>query len=145
MIEKTGDMFKVKYDWYVITTNGTVKRNGACVMGRGTAYIAQTMYSKLPFQLGQMIKVHGSKVFTFPEYKMITFPVKHDWFQKADLELIKRSVSEMLEIINPHLTYCMGRPGCNNGQLLWEDVEPLVRVLPDNVFVYSLNLPKSLK
>jgi len=38
-------------------------------------------------------------VFYFPEYGLITFPVKHNWWEAADLDLIDRSARELLRII----------------------------------------------
>lgn len=138
MIEFHGDLWKAPADWRIITVNGTVKRNGEAVMGRGCARQASLRYPELTWELGQMLKSKPSAVFVFAHHKLITFPVKYEWYQKADLQLIKRSVSELLEIIETQYVYAMTRPGCNNGKLDWHDVKPLVEILPNNVHVWDL-------
>jgi len=63
-----------------ITTNGFVKKDGSCVMGRGCAREAAARFPTLPFQLGRKIRAEGNHVFYFPEYKLLSFPVKHVWW-----------------------------------------------------------------
>ena len=63
----------------VITTNGFVKRDGTCVI----------KFSGLPHKLGTRISAEGNRVFYFPEHRLITFPVKHTWWEAADLGLIR--------------------------------------------------------
>jgi hypothetical protein len=50
MKEVFGDAFDLikNYDSLCITTNGYVKNNGACVMGRGIALTAARKYFMLP-------------------------------------------------------------------------------------------------
>jgi len=83
-----------------ITTNSFVKRDGSCVMGRGCAKEAAVRFEWLPRKLGAAISKHGNHVFYFPEYRLITFPVKHVWWEPADPKLIERSARELLETIN---------------------------------------------
>ena len=120
--------------WYfpgiiAITTNGFVKRDGSCVMGRGCAKEAAVRFEWLPRKLGAAISKHGNHVFYFPEYRLITFPVKHVWWEPADPKLIERSARELLETINnlktPEPVY-LPRPGCGNGQLRWENVKEIL-------------------
>ena len=139
MIEVTGNLWTYPADWHVITTNGFVKKNGECVMGRGCALEAKTKYPDLAKKLGHAIKIYGNRMWWFPEYMLATFPVKHQWFEKADLELIKDSVDTFLMNIKEFdkCEFVMPRPGCGNGQLKWEDVKPIVSKLPDNVKVIT--------
>lgn len=113
--------------WIVVTTNGTVKNNGACVMGRGIALQAAQKFPALPFELGKFLKDYGNILLMFGDKKLLTFPVKHNWWEKADLNLIERSAKELAEFnfyldSNIYLT----RVGCGNGKLLWEDVKPVL-------------------
>lgn len=138
MIEVTGDLWTYPADWRVITTNGTRKRNGACVMGRGCASEAKAKWPWLPNLLGAYIHDEGNHVYRFDDIQLLSFPVKHNWWEKADPELIKQSVAELKDM-------CFGqfdeteivipRPGCGNGGLRWEDVKPLLEILPDNIKV----------
>jgi len=138
MIEVKGNLWTYKADWRAITTNGTVKKNGQCVMGRGCAREADLQYG-IAKMLGSHIKEHGNIVWAWPTEKLIFFPVKHNWYEKADIELIEKSTNSFLNMISawPELTFVIPRPGCGNGGLKWEEVRPILEPLPDNVKVIT--------
>ncbi len=99
------------------------------MMGRGCARQAAARFPELPYQLGTKISVQGNHVFNFPEYVLITFPVKHNWWEAADLDLIDRSARELLRIIEVKKikeAIYIPRPGCGNGKLRWEDVKKIL-------------------
>lgn len=136
MVELKGDLWSYHKEgkWVVITTNGTIKSNGACVMGRGVALDAAKLYPNLPFLLGDKIKKKGLRVHCFSMTKLIAFPVKHQWHQKADIELIKKSCEELIEVCKiidsmeeKNLDIYLPRPGCGNGGLNWKEVKPLLQ------------------
>lgn len=131
MKEITGDIwnFWEKGASIVITTNGYVKRDGSCVMGRGIAFSAKQKFPKLPLELGEALTINGNHVFRFPQYHLFSFPVKHVWWEPADLELIEQSCQELLKNIalGPSMSEIyLVRPGCGNGQLQWKDVKPIL-------------------
>ncbi len=98
MKEVFGDLWE--FDGLIaITTNGFVKRDRTCVMGRGCAKQAAIKFQGLPRKLGTKISAEGNHVFYFPEHRLITFPVKHTWWEAADLGLIERSARELLKMI----------------------------------------------
>jgi hypothetical protein len=110
-----------------VTTNGFVKKNGECVMGRGIANQTKLKFPEFPALVGEKIRQFGNKVFYYQGYDIITFPVKHNWWEMADLELIKQSVIQLLEIIDYFDTVYMTKPGCHNGKLDWEtQVKPIL-------------------
>ena len=79
--------------------------------------------------VGVKISAEGNQVFYFPECKLITFPVKHNWWEAADLGLIERSARELLKIIEVRKIkepIYLPRPGCGNGRLKWEDVKKIL-------------------
>jgi len=88
-----------KGNWIVITTNGTIKQNGECVMGRGVALDAKIRFPEFPLKLGYMIEHAGNIVADFPKYRIITFPVKNNWFEKADINLIEKSCRALKELM----------------------------------------------
>jgi hypothetical protein len=141
MIEIYGDIWDTKCDVICLTTNGDIKKNGAAVMGRGVAYQAKVRYPGIEHEIGSVLKDRGNHVsfVGFRNEPFIVFPVKHHWHEKADLELIARSTSELEEAIQDisSLSFVLPRPGCGNGQRTWEGVKPIVEVLPDNVYVIS--------
>jgi hypothetical protein len=114
-----------------ITTNGSVKKNGEAVMGRGCAKEAMDRYRGFPKMLGDRIKAYGNKPHLFHLSGcriIITFPVKVEWHYQANKDLIRSSA-----MILKHIVDRLGiekivipRPGCGNGQLKWEEVKPIL-------------------
>jgi hypothetical protein len=106
-------------------------------MGRGCALEAKRRYLNLAKHLGALLGTpDGNRVYYFPP-DMVTFPVKHQWYEKADIELILSSAYELAAMANEHgwALVVMPRPGCGNGHLSWSDVRPVIEPLLDNRFV----------
>ena len=144
MIEVVGDLWTYPADIRCITTNGTIKADGRCVMGRGCALEAARQWPTLPQILGEHLRYKGNHVGWLYGGNVgnivLSFPVKHEWFQKADLELIKRSAKELMRFpaVSRGRTVVLPRPGCGNGRLTWDEVKPvLAPILGDNVFVIT--------
>lgn len=113
--------------YIVIPTNGYLKKSGENVMGAGLAKQVKEKYPEFPKLFGNEIKKYGNVPLIFTEYKLITFPVKHVWWEKADLKLIQESARLLNEEwihIPDHIF--MPKVGCGNGQLNWKDVEPII-------------------
>lgn len=115
----------------VITTNGFVKKNGECVMGAGVALQAKKMNTWLPKIIGEDINKHGNNVFVydnvFDGFDLITFPVKHAWWEKANLALIRKSAIQLRALTkDKYDAVVMPKPGCGNGKLNWSDVRPIL-------------------
>ena len=146
MKERDGDIWKAIADYYVITTDGDVRKDGAAVMGRGVALQAKKRFSGIEYTLGRGIQLRGNHVKLIG--RLITFPVKHHWRQKADLELIKRSANELRNLINDlnvrnmfalPLRIALPRPGCGNGGLDWKSVKSWIEIVLDDRFtVYQI-------
>jgi len=121
--------------WIVITTNGTVKNNGEAVMGRGVALQAKNRFPELPKILGDLLKKYGNQVYYITTIHIFTFPVKHNWYEKADLDLIEKSCRELGRSNCPGIEpYYMVRPGCGNGGLDWKNVKPILEKYLDDRF-----------
>lgn len=108
-------------------------------MGRGTALQAAKMYPWLPADLGRLLKSERNVPYTFfplGYLSLITFPVKHHWREKADLDLIEQSTKLLVDIANcfDYKEIFLPRPGCANGQLVWEEVAPILVPLLDDRF-----------
>lgn len=132
MIERKGDMFAEYLSpevIYVITTNGYVKNDGSAVMGRGTALVAAQINKSLPKVLGDLLLSHGNRPFLLPG-NFVSLPVKHKWDEKADLGLIDMSLQHLYSLLvhywTPERKVYLPRPGCGNGQLSWDTVQPFV-------------------
>lgn len=120
-----------------ITTNGMVKLNGECVMGRGNALQATQKVPGIAKELGSLIKEQGNMVTLLDEGRILAFPVKKLWMLKADLALIAES-ARLLGVMAREMAdtmFYLPRPGCGNGGLEWEQVRPMLEGLPGNVRV----------
>lgn len=121
--------------YITITTNGFVKRDGACVMGAGIALQAKTKFVELPHELGSRIRKDGNYVYRWDKYRLFTFPVKHVWWESADLALIERSLIEIVALSHDLDTIGIVKVGCGNGKLSWDTVRPLMEQHLDDKFV----------
>lgn len=149
MIELYGSIwlhFMVPDHFVCITTNGTVKKNGEAVMGRGNARQATICIQGMTKLLGAYLNKNGNVPGVLPvlgdSTPIIVFPVKHNWWEKADKKLIAQGARWLLAEAkrNPSNIYHLPRPGCGNGKLNWEhDVEPILQHLPDNVIVHQID------
>lgn len=137
MREVRGNLWTYPADWRCITTNGFVKTSGHAVMGRGCALEATMKYPSLSGQLGILINNFGNRVHIFNRYNLFTFPVKHDWKNKADIQLIERSAKELRDFADELKikSIVVPRPGCGNGGLSWEEVKPVLEPYFDNRFI----------
>jgi len=148
MKELTGDMFSTKIisfaDALCVTTNGFSKKNGRAVMGRGNAKQAKDLYKNIDLEFGNLLKKNGNivQILRMNPIPIISFPVKHNWWEKADLELIRRSTFELVKLTdeNNWKKIILPRPGCYNGKLKWiSEVKPILKdYLDDRFYIISL-------
>lgn len=137
-----------------ITTNGTFQKNGAIVTGAGIADWADEI-TENHFGHGIGTRLNEYKVNIPVLYgnvqkaKFISFPVKHNWWERASITLIQMSMSYILR--NWHLwglantPLYIPLPGCGNGQLKWPVVEtalmdvlrPAVPYLQGEIYFFS--------
>lgn len=145
MIEIEGNIwdYHARGHWIVITTNGCVRKDGAAVMGRGIAAQTKDRIPDFPYLLGHHIVVSGNTVGVFSNERIITMPVKHNWWERANLELIEKSAAGLSALCStwvsrlhlPPMVVYMVRPGCGNGGLSWEVVKPILEKYLDDRFV----------
>lgn len=139
MIEIEGDFWRTETDLRCITTNGAIRANGNAIMGAGIALQARDRYPDVEHRLGLLIQSYGNHVH-YIEHNLVSFPTKFHWKSKGDLNLIKRSASELVELLS-HSTFkhckriLLTRPGCGNGGLDWAQVKPAIAPLLDSRFI----------
>ena len=135
----TGDLWRHYYEGYIcITTNGCVKSNGECVMGRGVAFQATQRFPGIAREIGGLIRKGGNHVHVLDRWKLCTLPVKHHWKEEADTALIKDSISELETVADMlQCNFYLPRPGCGNGRLQWSDVRPFLTHLSDRFIVVN--------
>jgi len=127
-----------KGHWIVITTNGTIKANGEAVMGRGIALQAKQRFSGLPLMLGRKTSKYGNVPYILPEFRLVTLPVKHNWWEQADVRLIADEIAQLgraWTLWDNKLSLYLVRPGCGNGRLDWKDVKPVLEKYLDDRFI----------
>jgi hypothetical protein len=162
-----GNLWDQECDALVILTNGFIKRDGSCVMGRGCAKEAADIDPGLPMRLGAMIQEHGNRCLRLGRIDgsgspfLVSFPVKpvHDtydgtnavahmareyiegervpgWACKARPDIILRSAKQLVAMADKFgwQRIVIPRPGCGAGELLWDDVEPILAPVLDDRF-----------
>lgn len=141
---RTGDMWSVfdEVDYFVITTNAVIKRNGAVVMGAGIAKQVRDQYPGIDVEIGkgiQKVCASGGEYGLILGNKIGVFQVKYHYKHMANLALISQSAKELAAHAeaNPDKTYALNYPGIGNGGLAPWLVEPLLEILPDNVQVWT--------
>lgn len=140
-----GNIWEFGADAICVTTNGIRKQNGEAVMGRGIARQAAELYPPLPRYLGNCLQKHGNRVFHFPlrapaalehlakEPVIITFPTKHHWRDPSDIQLIKKSAEQLVQLVDTLRPFvrrvALPFPGCSNGGLRIVDVVPILKAV----------------
>lgn len=132
-------------DALCITTNGEVRRDGACVMGAGIAKEAKERHPAFPYYIGERISDYGNQPYLYRpgagQFFLVSFPVKHHWRDKADWHLIERSAKQLAFLANAldWEQVVLPRPGCGNGRLDWTYVRKIIEPhLDDRFTVISL-------
>lgn len=146
MRQVTGDLWGfAEYgfaDVVVITTNASINKAGLAVMGRGCAKQAARRYPELPRKLAQYIETWGNRPFILKRncepsgFTLVTMPVKHEYFERADIDLICQSAQRLAFMADQHhwQSIVLPRAGCGNGHLSWDDVGPTLEGLLDDRF-----------
>lgn len=154
MKQSTEDLFeaRMRYDAICITTNGSLKHRQAkvgmpvpvprAVMGRGVAAAAKAAWPWTERRLGELIAGNGNHVHILcmePTLVLVSFPVKHEWNQPADLELIAQSAKELALLAGKMdwKAVLLPRPGCGNGHRTWDEVCPVIEPILDDRFTVT--------
>jgi len=140
------DFYKKGY-FIVIPTNGTVKSNGKAVMGKGLALEANQRFYGVDKELGKHISISGNVPLFLFNLRLITFPVKHNWWEKADIKLIEESaklIAEQSKKFIPDENIYIPCVGCGNGRLDWKNVKPILEKYLNEKFIVILLISKGL-
>lgn len=154
MLEVFGNAWAVgsNFDAVCVTTNGIVKGDGQLVMGRGIAKTCAQRYPQVPSLLGTYVTSHGNRVFNCgldgkTGIRVVSFPTKHHFKDKSDIELIRTSAIQLVELVekNGWSRILLPRPGCANGGLSWEnDVKPVLASILDSRFYVISDNPEDI-
>lgn len=137
MLETVGDIWDYGATGIiVITTNGSLTRDGRAIFGRGVAKQAALRFPALAEQLGILLAEQGNHVFDLG-CGIVSFPVEDTPWSLPDLRIITRSAQE-LRLMADRLGWqriIVPRPGCGGGGLAWKDVKPLLEPCFDQRFL----------
>ena len=138
MLEAVGDIWKHAGhgETIVITTNGSLTRDGRAVFGRGVAKQAALLHPWLAGKVGRLLAERGNHVFDL-ECGIVTFPVEETAWSQPDLRIIARSAAELRLLADQTgwRQVVVPRPGCGGGGLAWRDVRPLLEACFDHRFL----------
>lgn len=124
------------WDWYdrgyalVFTSSGTVKRKGELVMGTGIARQVRERFPEAPSYFGRQVTRRGNFLAVWLDKGLISFPVKHYHWLKADLSLIERSAHALAYLLTREgILAAMVPPGVGNSGFTWEAVRRRLSIL----------------
>lgn len=153
MKEVVGDAWSLanKFDVLCITTNGQIDKNNELVMGKGIALTCKTKYPQIPGLLAQYVIQYGNRVFNLGKdgvtgVRLASFPTKNHWRDKSDINLIKSSAIQLVEMANANgwTKVLLTRPGCGCGQLDWNHVRQVLSNIFDDRFYIISNNPNDI-
>lgn len=147
LTEIRGDLFQLlkagEYDAACITTNGVLRWNGRAVMGAGVAKACVQHIPNAEALLGSKIRRNGNitqLISTYHGRPVFSFPTKHHWRDPSDIELIKQSCRQLMELIDSLglQRVLLPKPGCANGGLDWSYVRgEIAPILDERVVIIS--------
>lgn len=144
MIEVFGNAWEIMsdYDYLCITTNGNIARGTHAVMGAGIAKEATRLCNGIDITLAKALKARGNVISNIGmkgNTKILSFPVKHNWYDNADIDLIVKSCNQLMnDVIGERdVKVLLPRPGCGNGNLDWHtEVKSVIgEILDDRVYI----------
>ncbi|MHB8056391.1 MAG: macro domain-containing protein [Desulfuromonadaceae bacterium] len=137
MLETVGDIWEYgATSVIVITTNGSVTRDGRAIFGRGVARQAAIRHPGLAEKLGRLLAEQGSHVFDLG-CGIVAFPVEETPWSLPDLRIVARSAQELRQLADNSglVRIVVPRPGCGGGGMAWKDVKPILAPWFDDRFI----------
>lgn len=117
-------------DAICVTTNLQLRKNGSAICGAGIARVASLRWKEFEAKLGKLISNGGIGVVVVLNESgtnILSFPTKYHWKDSSSVELISKSMVELIKI-SDEMSWkriLLPRPGCQNGKLSWEkEVRP---------------------
>ena len=137
-----GDILQSPADVICFTSNGVMGPKGL-VMGAGSALAFRVAFPGLELAFfGTMqhtVLEYGFRVVEFQSRLIGAFQTKTHWMQDSTAELVEKSCLALTQWLADHegQTVAIPYPAIGYGKLSKAVVEPLLRVLSDDVWVYE--------
>ena len=150
MIEQTIDILSDEVlgvaDCICFTSNGILNKWGELVMGKGVAKAFKERWPGIPRLMGMQIKAHGNicqPIQDQPDerwrFEIVAFPTKHHWHDPSDLELIKQSAMQLVQLADEKgwKRVYLPFPGIGCGGLDKDDVRAVLAPILDDRFIVT--------
>jgi hypothetical protein len=139
-----------KADLILFTANSTLTVRGQLVMGAGVALEAKRHFPATPERFGGLVRIRCANmgfygIIICPCLRsqdgvfqsLGAFQVKANWQNKAQRNFIQQSAAQLSSIAPDFERIAMNFPGIGAGGLDEQEVTPLLKDLPDNVWIYK--------
>jgi len=133
MQEKVCNLWIEKADFRCIPTTGATNDDGSAVMNGPIAQEAAKKFYNIELDLGMLLTSRGNHVHLVRP-GIVSFPIQQYAWSGPNLQVIERSARELMQLVKDAKTL-LPRPGCDAGQLKWDDVAKVLAFLPDNIVV----------
>lgn len=139
---------RINYAWtcpnpvvLLFTANSVVKSNNALVMGAGNAKACRDANEGIDLVFGQKVLANPTRHVLFhpvrDNVQIGMFRTKEHYASDSTLQIIAQSCKELKNVAlkYPEVTFLLPSPGTGLGRLDPALVAPLLKILPDNVWV----------
>ena len=138
---ETGNMWSIfdLKEYFLVTTNSYIRKDGALVMGRGIAKQLADKIPSIPWDFADKIKHLGNYGIVVTAGRIGAFQVKKHFANDAEFPLITSSTYDLHRWAEslPKRRFDLNFPGIGNGHLDYNEVLPLLQGLPDNVHIWT--------
>lgn len=132
MIEKVGNLWLEPAEYRCIPSSGAIV-GGVAVLDSTIGMEAKQRFNDLDVDLGRFLASRGNHVHVLRP-GVLSFPIKQYQWSGPVLDIIRRSVSELAAVVGGAKTLLPQPVGPGDG-VTWEQVQPLLAALPDNIIV----------
>ena len=133
MREKTCSLWMERADYRCIPTTGATNADGTAVMDSGLALEADRRFEGLAADLGRLLTARGNHVHVLRP-GLLSFPTQQFVWSGPSLQVITRSVRELIAIVGDHVTL-LPNPISSEDDAAAEGVARILATLPDNIIV----------
>ena len=132
MREKSCNLWLESAEYRCIPSSGAIV-GGVAVLDSVIGIEARQRYNDLDADLARLLTSRGNHVHLVRP-GVLSFPIKqYDW-SGPSLDIIRRSVGELMAVVGDAVTL-LPRPVGPADSLSWDEVLPVLSSLPDNVIV----------